>query len=360
VAVRAEDFDFELPASQIAQSPSKERDASRLLVLDRSSGRLEHRLFRDLPELLRPSDLLVLNDTQVIPARLCGVKRASGGKAELLLVRPALAAGDGIAVALAEAADAQEWICLGQASKGFQPGARIDLEAGNSAEILERLGEGRYRVRFSSPRSGTLARLLETAGRVPLPPYIDREPAELDRERYQTVYAERPGSVAAPTAGLHFTTKLLEALAARGIRSVRLTLEVGPGTFLPVRGDLERHSMHSERYFVPRPSAACVEEAKTRGQRVVAVGTTVVRALESAIDPLGKLREGAGETMLFIRPGFVFRKVDALITNFHLPQSTLLMLVSAFSGRETILRAYRQAVERQYRFFSYGDAMLIE
>jgi S-adenosylmethionine:tRNA ribosyltransferase-isomerase len=354
------DFDFELPPEQIAQAPLSRRDASRLLAIDRASGAWRHREFSALDELLRPGDLVVLNDARVIPARLLGRKAASGGRVELLVVRPA--ASEASAAALAGAVEASEWVCLGQASKGLKEGARIELEAGLQAEVLASAGGGEYRVRFTAPAgSGSFAAALERAGKLPLPPYIEREPSAEDASRYQTVYARAAGSVAAPTAGLHFTEERLRALETRGVSLARLTLDVGPGTFLPVREDLDisAHKMHPERYFVPEETVAAVRAARSRGGRVVAVGTTVVRTLEAATDASGELRAGAGETALFIRPGFEFRQVNALLTNFHLPKSTLIMLVSAFLGRERTLAAYREAVAQGYRFFSYGDAMWI-
>jgi S-adenosylmethionine:tRNA ribosyltransferase-isomerase len=356
--MRIEEFDFDLPRSLIAQFPLEQRDASRLLVLDRTSGEMQHRYFRELPQLLRPSDLLVVNDAKVIAARLIGRKKGSGGEVELLPVRPF---GQILApVALASPINEVHWVCLGRASKGLKPKTRIELAQGFEAEIVEALGEGEFVVRFFSSASESFADLLDRAGRIPLPPYIHRSADPIDRHRYQTIYAEQPGSVAAPTAGLHFTPELFERLTTQGIRRVAVTLDVGPGTFLPVREvQLENHRMHAERYQISAQTAEAVNEARRMGQRVVAVGTTVVRALESATRDDGLLREGHGETTLFIRPGFRFRQVDALLTNFHLPKSTLLILVGVFAGRERVLAAYREAVWRGYRFFSYGDAMLI-
>lgn len=353
------DYDFELPEAQIAQHPLARRDASRLMVVNRSTGAWLHRHFVDLPELLRPGDLLVVNDARVIPARLLGHKVETGGRVELLVARPA--APTLTSQAIAEAAEAMEWVCLGQASKGLKPGTRVAFASGLQAEILESLGEGEYRVRFHATSSASLAQALEEAGRLPLPPYIEHDPTAEDAERYQTVYARTAGAVAAPTAGLHFTEAIFQALAARGVQRVEVTLEVGPGTFLPVRGDdVSTHRMHAERYRVPESTAEVINAARAEGRRVVAVGTTVVRTLEAAADPdTGRLRPGYSETALFIRPGFTFRQVDALITNFHLPRSTLIMLVSALLGRERTLAAYREAVAAGYRFFSYGDAMLI-
>ena len=353
--MRIEDFDFELPKAQVAQSPLSRRDASKLLQVNRAWGAFTHRLFADLPSLLRPGDLLVVNDTKVIPARLLGRKAGTGGRVELLLVRPAAApasSGD----------EPGEWICLGQASKGLKPGARLEFAHGLTAEVLQSPGGGEHRVRFHTLPGARFLEVLEQAGKLPLPPYIEREPTVEDAQRYQTVYAAVPGSVAAPTAGLHFTAEVLTALEARGIGRVPVTLDVGPGTFLPVRdGDIERHKMHSERFHIPPATAAAITAARASGRRVVAVGTTVVRTLESATDPAsGALRPGAGETAIFIRPGFAFRQVDALLTNFHLPRSTLVMLVAAFLGREPTLAAYREAAARGYRFFSYGDAMFID
>jgi S-adenosylmethionine:tRNA ribosyltransferase-isomerase len=347
--VHTSDFDFELPPELIAQTPLPARDASRLLVLRRPSGKVLHRRFAELPTLLHPGDLLVLNDARVIPARLLGKKIGTGGKVELLLIRPAaqLLRAD----AALEADQQVEWQCLGQASKGLKAGAHIEFEGGLKAEIVEAVGQGEYVVRFTSPMA-TLAAAIERAGRLPLPPYIDRVPDAADAERYQTVFARAKGSVAAPTAGLHFTPQLLHALEAMGVKHAFVTLDVGPGTFLPVReGALGAHKMHAERCSIPASTAAAIRTAK----RVVAVGTTVVRTLESLGGEAGDM-----DTALFILPGFDFKVVDAMLTNFHLPRSTLLMLVSAFAGREQTLAAYAEAVAERYRFFSYGDAMLLE
>jgi len=347
--VLTSDFDFQLPPELIAQTPLAARDASRLLVLRRPSGKIQHRRFAELPALLRKGDLLVLNDARVIPARLLGKKVGTGGKVELLLIRPVAQLLR--AEAALEASAQVEWQCLGQASKGLRAGAQVEFEGGLRAEIVEAVGNGDYVVRFTSPLA-TLAAALERAGRLPLPPYIDRPPDAADAERYQTVFARAKGSVAAPTAGLHFTPQLLASLEEVGVRHAFVTLDVGPGTFLPVReGALSAHKMHAERCSVPAQTAAAIEAA----QRVVAVGTTVVRTLESLGGEAGEL-----DTSLFILPGFKFEVVGALLTNFHLPRSTLLMLVSAFAGREQTLAAYAEAVEERYRFFSYGDAMFIE
>jgi S-adenosylmethionine:tRNA ribosyltransferase-isomerase len=353
------DYDFELPEAQIAQAPLAARDASRLLQVSRSTGACTHRRFAELPGLLREGDVLVVNDARVIPARLLGTKEGTGGRVELLVVRPA--APTLTSAALGGAAESLEWVCLGQASKGLKPGARVRCAGGLSAEVLEALGGGEYRVRFAAEGALSLAAALESAGRLPLPPYIQREPSPEDAERYQTVYARASGAVAAPTAGLHFTPELLATLAARGVARHSVTLDVGPGTFLPVREeDLDKHHMHPERFHVPQATADAVAQARARGGRVVAVGTTVVRTLEAATDAAtGRLRAGDGETDIFIRPGHAFRQVDVLLTNFHLPRSTLVVLVSALLGRERTLAAYREAVAQGYRFFSYGDAMLV-
>jgi S-adenosylmethionine:tRNA ribosyltransferase-isomerase len=356
--MRPEDFDFELPGEQIAQAPAERRDRSRLMVLDRAEDSVTHRSFADLGELLVEGDLLVVNDAQVIPARLLGRKRETGGKAELLLVRPAGA--QTAAAALGGRADEVEWVCLGQASKGLRAGAELEFEGGLQATVVEGLGGGEYRVRLFAAGARSLAALLDQAGRIPLPPYIERPAGDLDRERYQTIYARSPGSVAAPTAGLHFTEAIFARLEAKGVRRASVTLDVGPGTFLPVRdGSLDQHRMHRERFEIPLATSEAIAQTRRRRGRVVAVGTTVVRTLEGASGYVLAPTPGVGETDLFIRPGFRFRYVDALITNFHLPRSTLLMLVCAFAGTERTLVAYREAVARGYRFFSYGDAMLI-
>ncbi len=337
------DFDYPLPEELIAQAPVTPRDASRLLVLP-PAGEPRHHLFTDLPALLSPGDLLVFNDTRVIPARLVG-KKESGGRVELLLCEP-LQGGMGRA-----------WRAMGQASKPIRPGAVLTFGA-LTARVDAVLGDGFYDVTLD--REGPeLEAALARSGRVPLPPYIRRQATAEDAERYQTIWARAPGSAAAPTAGLHFSERILEALERRGVTRTAVTLHVGPGTFLPVRGEsLDSHRMHGERYSVPPDAAAAWAACRARGGRVVAVGTTTVRTLESAFRD-GEVRAGEGRTELFIRPGHAFRAVDALVTNFHLPRSTLLVLVSAFAGRERVLAAYREAVARRYRFVSYGDAMLL-
>ncbi len=337
--MRRRDFHYDLPPELIAQTPAAERPASRLLHLRREDGALFDRRFRDLPQLLRPGDLLVLNDTRVIPARLHG-RKETGGRVEVLVERP-----------LGE----REALAHVRASKAPKPGTRLHFEEAATAEVTGREGD-LFRLVFDAP----LMAVLDAHGHMPLPPYIEREDEAEDAERYQTVYAAHPGAVAAPTAGLHFDEALLAILAGQGVEQARVTLHVGAGTFQPVRvDDIREHRMHSEWLRVPADVVAAVERTRARGGRVVAVGTTVVRSLETAARE-GELRPYEGETDIFITPGFRFRVVDALITNFHLPESTLLMLVSAFAGHETVMRAYRHAVEQRYRFFSYGDAMFIE
>lgn len=346
-AMEVSDLEFELPEELIAQVPVEPRDASRLLVLARSGGEPRHLRFADLPDLLSPGDLLVLNDSRVIPARLVG-RKESGGRVEVLLVEPLPVAAPG---------GPARWRAMAQASKSMRVGSRLDFD-GLAAEVEGVEGEGFYAIRFDRDEQ-SLARELERVGRVPLPPYVRREPGDADRVRYQTVVARHPGSVAAPTAGLHFTPELLSRLDARGVAWTTVTLHVGPGTFLPVRARrLEEHRMHEERYEVTAGAAAAFEAARDRGGRVVAVGTTAVRTLESSFVD-GGLQAGTGRTDIFIRPGHVFRAVDGLVTNFHLPRSTLLALVCAFGGTPRILAAYGSAVAARYRFFSYGDAMTI-
>ena len=334
-------FDYQLPEELIAKAPLPERDASRLLVLPKASGAPEHRAVRDLPGLLREGDLLVVNDAKVIPARLHGRKEGTGGKVELLLVEPL---------------GGRDWLALGNASKPLRPGAIVTAH-GARIEIVS-AHEGELTIRL--PLEGDeLWRYLDEAGEMPLPPYLDRPADVSDRERYQTIFARERGAVAAPTAGLHFTSALVAALRERGIEVQPITLHVGPGTFLPVRAArVEDHRMHRERYTVPAQTAEACARTRERGGRVVAVGTTALRTLEAATAE-GRLREGPGTTDLFIAPGYRFRAVDALFTNFHLPRSTLLMLVAAFAGLDRILAAYAEAMRLRYRFFSYGDAMLI-
>jgi len=338
--MRIEDFDFDLPPELIAQFPAQRRGDSLLLTLDGTSGALADRRFEALPALLSPDDLLVFNDTRVMRARLYGTKR-SGGRVELLVER---------------VLDTGHALALIRASHAPRTGTLLDLPGGASARVLGR-DQDLYRLAFDGVPS--VAEYLERYGELPLPPYITRTAGVDDDSRYQTVYAREAGAVAAPTAGLHFDQEMLRRLDAARVRCAFLTLHVGAGTFQPVRAsNVEEHRMHAERYWIPDETAAAVAQARARGARVVAVGTTSLRALESAASG-GCLAPGGGETALFITPGFRFQIADALITNFHLPRSTLLMLVSAFAGREHVLAAYRHAVDRHYRFFSYGDAMLI-
>jgi S-adenosylmethionine:tRNA ribosyltransferase-isomerase len=340
-------FDYELPAALIAQEPAEPRDASRLLVLDRRRGAWQDRFFRDLPDLLRPGDCLVANRSRVIPARLLGTDIEGGRPVELLLLRPV---------------GPERWEALVRPGRRCRVGARVELAGGAArAEIVGAGAAGTRLVQIESP--WPVRELLEQHGLPPLPPYIARHdaPKPEDRERYQTVYARDDGSVAAPTAGLHFTPELLARLAAREVAAHYLTLHVGPATFRPLRAArIEEHRMEAESVEIPEATARAVHEAKRDGRRVVAVGTTTTRALEWAAGEDGRLRPGAGEADLFIVPGHRFRVVDALVTNFHLPRSTLLVLAAAFAGRELILDAYRHAVAARYRFYSYGDAMLIE
>jgi S-adenosylmethionine:tRNA ribosyltransferase-isomerase len=342
--MRLADLEYALPAELIAQEPAAARTAARLLVLDRGRPEAEHARVADLPRVLRPGDLLVLNDTRVVPARVRG-RRPSGGRLEVLFVRP-----------LGEAPGGEEWDVLVRGSP--RAGERAHLPDA-SGEWRVALGDGRWRLRVEAGEP--ILAWLERAGEVPLPPYIRRPagPTSVDRERYQTLHARVPGAVAAPTAGLHFTPGLLAELAERGVESATLTLHVGPGTFLPIRADeLEDFRMDPERYVLPAETVERVAAARARGGRVVAVGTTSVRALESAA-ALGALRPGAGEAAIFIRPGHRFRVVDALVTNFHLPRSPLLALVAALAGWERIKAVYDEAVRRRYRFYSFGDAMLV-
>ena len=337
------DFDFELPERLIASAPAERRDAARLLTLDRASGAIGESAIDRLPELLQPGDLLVLNDTRVIPARLAGVK-PTGGKVEIFLVRRLASAGE-------------EWQALLRCSKPARPGTAVILPEGVVATVLGPAASDCWQVAFSG--SDDFPAWLERNGAVPLPPYIRRGQEQFDRERYQTVFAREPGAVAAPTAGLHFTEPLLAAIRERGVAIASLTLHVGLGTFLPIRvEDPTRHRMHCEIYNVPPTTVAAIRQCRAAGGRVVAVGTTVARALESAA-AAGEIVAGGGETDIFIYPGYRFRVVDALLTNFHLPKSTLLLLVSAFAGRDAVLKAYATAIDREFRFYSYGDAMFI-
>lgn len=338
--MRRRDFHFDLPAELIAQFPSPARGESRLLCLDGQTGAVEDRMFCDLPDRLAAGDLLVFNDTRVIPARLFGTKQ-TGGKVEVLVER--LAGGNCVVAHV-------------RASKAPKPGSRIRLADGVEAEVRGRRGE-LFELGFDDPRP--VLDILDAIGEVPLPPYITRPAQALDRERYQTVYARKPGAVAAPTAGLHFDDALLQRIGDRGVASACVTLHVGAGTFQPVRVErLDAHRMHREYVEVSAAACRAIEAARARGGRIIAVGTTSVRALESAAQG-GGLRPFAGETEIFIYPGYEFRVIDAMITNFHLPESTLLMLVCAFAGLDNVMAAYRHAVTERYRFFSYGDAMFV-
>jgi len=341
---RTDDFDYDLPAELIAQVPTPERGESRLLVLRRGASQkhsLEDLRFADLPSLIPPGDLLIVNTTRVRHARLLGT-RPSGAPAEVLLIHPG--SGD-------------TWVAIGKPGSALRPGKPINLAPGITLETVEVLPDGNRLVRLVG---ATAEEAMRRFGRLPLPPYIERTPTELDAARYQTVYAEAEGSVAAPTAGLHFTSDLLETLTRAGVHVEGLDLQVGTGTFKPVEvDDPSRHEMHPEHYEISSRLADRIDEVRSQAGRIWAVGTTVVRALESAAGGEGRVRPGASETRLLILPGFTFRVVDRLITNFHLPRSTLLMLVSAFAGRERILEAYRHAIAAGYRFYSYGDAMVI-
>ncbi len=343
------DFHYELPKELIAQRPIAPRSASRLLQLHGGGGARRDLGFRDFPGLLRPDDLLVFNDTRVVPARVHGTKD-SGGRIELLLERVLTPK-----TALVHA----------RASKGLKPQARVRLPGGQTARMLGRNGE-LFHLEFSGGFSGDVLEYFEAHGELPLPPYIDRPPEASDRESYQTVYARVRGAVAAPTAGLHFDADIFAALAARRVKRAFVTLHIGAGTFQPVReDDIDRHEMHTEYLEVPQATCDAINAARAAGGRVIAVGTTVVRSLETAAAPVGATapRQGPrpykGPTRLFIKPGYRFRAVDAMLTNFHLPESTLLMLCAAFVGRDTLLAAYAHAVKERYRFFSYGDAMFL-
>lgn len=338
-------FDYALPPDLIARHPEAERDRSRLLVVHRDTGALEHREFRDLADIVPSGDVIVVNDTRVFPARLVG-RKPTGAGAEVLLLRPVPEAGPEV------------WEALVRPGGKLKPGRRVEVAEDLAVEILDSTPSGSRRVRLDTPLPFREA--LRRHGRIPLPPYLEREPVPEDTERYQTIYAEHEGSVAAPTAGLHFTRALMGCLEARGVSVARVLLHVGVGTFRPVEvEDPAQHRMHAEQYVVPESAAAIMNEARARGGALWAVGTTVARTLETVVDDDGVIRPGAGWTDLFIRPPYRFRAVDRLITNFHLPRSTLLMLVAAFGGYELMMRAYREAVGRGYRFYSYGDAMAI-
>ncbi len=340
--MRTKDFDFELPEELIAQTPIEKRDASRLLVLDKHSGAWEHRHFFDLPSYLRPGDCLILNNSRVLPARLLGHRLPGGGACEVLLL-------------IDRGSDT--WECLVRPGKKMRVGAKVSFGDGQlTGEVVDELPGGNRLVHFSY--QGIFLEVLDQLGKMPLPPYIK---AELqDRERYQTVYSKVTGSAAAPTAGLHFTPELLEQIRAMGVRIGYVTLHVGLGTFRPVKEEeISDHEMHSEYCVIPQETADLINETKGSGGRVICVGTTSCRTLESWAQEDGTVTASAGWTDIFIYPGYRFKVLDALITNFHLPESTLLMLVSALAGRENVLAAYREAVKERYRFFSFGDAMFI-
>jgi S-adenosylmethionine:tRNA ribosyltransferase-isomerase len=342
LGTRTSDYDFELPSSLVAQQPLDQRDASRLMVVNRASGEITHHTFSDLADLLDPRDVMVVNRSRVLRARLLGT-RASGAPAEFLLLKPL---GDG------------RYEAMVSPGGKLKPGRRVDIAPGFAVEILE-VTERRTRiVRLESELP--IDEAIERFGHVPLPPYIDRPDVAADAERYQTVFAKESGSVAAPTAGLHFTESLLSRIAARGVARAEVVLHVGAGTFKPVEvDDPARHVMHEEWYSISSEAARAIGERRAAGGLVWAIGTTSVRTLESAADASGVVRAGSGETRIFIRPPYEFRVVDRLVTNFHLPRSTLIMLVAAFAGYELTMHAYRVAVESGYRFYSYGDAMAV-
>ena len=339
--MKKNDFYFDLPPELIAQTPLKQRDASRLLCLEKTSGRIRHGQFRELPNMLREGDCLVMNDSRVIPARLFGT-RPTGGSVEVVLLWDL---------------GSNEWECLTRPGRKTAPGTELTFGSGELTAVVTRAeADGNKILRFHY--EGIFLEVLDALGQMPLPPYI-KEKLE-DKERYQTVYARDPGSAAAPTAGLHFTPELLSQIEQRGVRLCYVTLHVGLGTFRPVKEEnIEDHPMHAEFCIVPEETAAIVNETHAKGGRVVAVGTTSCRTLESFTDDNGILKAGSGWTDIFIYPGYRFKAIDALITNFHLPESTLIMLVSALAGRENVLHAYEEAVRERYRFFSFGDAMFI-
>jgi len=341
--MRIEEFDYHLPRSLIAQYPSSQRGETLLMILRRQTGPMEHQAFQDITRYLHAGDLLVMNNTRVLPARLIG-KKETGGRIEMLLI-PSWNGAQG------------EWKALIKGAGKVKRGARIRFEPEFQGEI-EEVKDGKGRVIFSY--QGEVIELLQKIGHIPLPPYIKRGDEPLDRERYQTVFAERDGSIAAPTAGLHFTHALLQSLKEDGVRTAMITLHIGVGTFTPVKAcDIKDHAMEAEWIEISEETAREINATKARGGRVISVGTTTTRALESFSDGKGGVRSGQGMTSLFIYPSYRFRVIDGLITNFHLPKSTLIMLVSAFAGKDVIMRAYQEAVQRKYRFYSYGDAMLI-
>lgn len=340
--MKVKDFYFDLPEELIAQHPLEKRDESKLMVLDKNTGEIQHKVFKDIIEYLDEGDCLVLNDTRVMPARLYGAKEGSGGKMEFLLLRRL---------------EKDIWETLVKPGKRAKVGARFTFGNGElKAEIIEVLENGNRKVKFEY--EGVFEAVLDALGEMPLPPYIT-EKLE-DKERYQTVYSKEVGSAAAPTAGLHFTEELLDKIKEKGINIAFVTLHVGLGTFRPVKAEnIEEHEMHAEYYYLNSENAKIINAAKESGKRVIAVGTTSNRTLESIADNSGRVKEASGYTSIFIYPGYKFKIVDALITNFHLPESTLIMLISAFSTRDIVMNAYNTAVENRYRFFSFGDAMFI-
>lgn len=341
--MKTSDFYYDLPEELIAQEPLKDRSSSRLLVLDRETGEIEHKIFKDITNYLKEGDCIVINDTKVLPARLIGERVGTGAKVEiLLLVRK----------------DINTWEVLVKPGKKARPGDKISFGGGKLvAEILETIEGGNRIIKFHY--DGVFENIIEELGEMPLPPYITHKLE--DRNRYQTVYAEHDGSAAAPTAGLHFTPELIEKIQNMGVKIAHVTLHVGLGTFRPVKvDDVTNHEMHSEYYVVEKSQADIINETKKNGGRVIAVGTTSTRTLESVTDENGVIHEGSGWTKIFIYPGYKFKAIDCLITNFHLPESTLIMLVSALAGKENVFKAYEIAVKEKYRFFSFGDAMFIK
>jgi S-adenosylmethionine:tRNA ribosyltransferase-isomerase len=357
--VNVSDFDFDLPEELIAQHPAAERGASRLIVFDRATGTSQHTTFDQLPAYLRRGDMLVLNDTRVFPARLLGHRVHSGGAVECLLIRR-LEVG---ALGVGSSERSEVWEALMHPGQKLKPGAQVRFERNGAClvgEVLERHFYGRRSIRLTSTAGDSVSSSIERIGHVPLPPYIKRSDDDADRDRYQTVYARESGSVAAPTAGLHFTNALLNELEAHGVERITVTLHVGYGTFKPIRVDnVDDHEVDPERYSVSEEAADALTRARRDRRRIIAVGTTTTRALESLRVEHGVVAPGMGETRLFIRPGHRFALVSGLVTNFHLPKSSLLILAAALAGRDQILAVYREAVGRRYRFFSYGDAMLI-
>ncbi len=338
-------FDYTLPEGRIALYPAEPRDSSKLLYLPKIDGSIQHKAFTDFPDFLREGDLLVLNDSKVFPARLHGTKKGSGGKVELFLL---------------EKLDNGSWEVLVRPGRRLPPGTEVELFDNKLSAVLgERTASGGRVVNFSA--NGDLMSMIWKHGEIPLPPYINRNPEDDDKSRYQTIYAENIGAVAAPTAGFHFTDSIFDKIKSLGVHVAKITLHPGLGTFRPItRDDIEQHQMHSERFTIPESTAEMVHKAKAENRRVIAVGTTTVRALESSCDSNGLLQSrGWSATDLFIKPPFEFKIIDGMLTNFHLPKSTLLVLVSALAGRERILAAYQEAIANGYRFYSYGDAMLI-